>query len=396
MDNLTHSKSKFERAQRPRAQVAGSASEFAGKHIRENKKRIIVRWEALVREKVPESIHQSSLVISNTLSQFLDELVEILESATPVINMISVQGMSKVHGGERAGLYGYYLPQLITEFSLLRQVLVEELRELGSLGFEVWMTIHKVIDSAISLAATEFSRVQSESVQVALKKAEASNRDLEHFAFIAAHDLKSPLATITGYLDLLDDEFGERLGSDGEMFIRVMSEASLRMRNLIDRLLDFARLNSAARPFRPVSIDDVVNAAVQNLAADIQAVDGLVTKDTLPIVNGDFDLLGQLFQNLIANSIKFRSERAFRIHISAKEKDGMWLFSVVDNGIGFDPAERDDIFSLYKTLTRDAKSKGAGIGLATCRKVVELHGGTIWADSTPGIGSTFFFTIPIS
>ncbi|MGZ3691522.1 MAG: sensor histidine kinase [Pseudobdellovibrio sp.] len=232
-------------------------------------------------------------------------------------------------------------------------------------------------------------------MQSALQKAEASNIDLEHFASVAAHDLKSPLATISGYLELLADEAQDKASKEFLDSIVVMRNAADRMRNLIDRLLEYASLGKSDRPFELVDLNVVMQSVLQNLHDTTAKTKASITFVKLPTVKGDANLLTQVFQNLIANSIKFRSEQLPKVQINAVAEHDHFLFSVEDNGIGFDPKDKDGIFALYKKLHGESSYQGAGIGLATCRKVVELHNGQIWADSEPGLGSTFYFTLPI-
>ncbi|WP_409479672.1 sensor histidine kinase [Pseudobdellovibrio sp. HCB154] len=351
-------------------------------------------WEERVREKILAAEAKSSIVMVNSLSLFLDKLAISLEQKIVSLEIFSeAVGMGKTHGGERAHFSGYYLPQLLKEFSILREVLVEVLQAKGVLTYDVRGVIDRTIDLSTSLAATEFAKVQNEKTETALLRAEMSNRDLEHFAAVAAHDLKSPLATISGYLALLNDEFKIKLGDDGLKHVQLMMKASERMLNLIDHLLEYARLTKVDITFKAVNTTDVVKAVIQNLDDAIKKMNAKVTYKSLPIILGEFDLLVQLFQNLIANSIKFHSKTPLEIQIELEEKDNMWIFSVRDNGVGFDPKDREDIFALYKKL-HGSKYQGAGIGLATCRKVVELHGGKIWAESKPGSGSTFYFSLP--
>lgn len=353
-------------------------------------------WEAKVREQIPASLPETSIVMLNSLDIFLDELINILNKDLPVTSV--EQGMAKIHGQNRAAIVGYFLPQLLREFSILRQVITEKLQEYDVLTFEVRALIDKAIDSAISLAATEFVSVQQKNMKAALLRAEVSNRDLEQFAGIAAHDLKSPLATISGFLDLLEGQLSKTPAPSGVEYVKLMQKASARMLSLIDRLLEYARLTKTPRSFQPVDLNEVVRNTLQNLSAVIKETKSTVTCDKLPKVMGDIDLLSQVFQNLFANSIKFAGDKAAIIHVSVDPNNlpNAWLFTVTDNGIGFDPKDRESIFTLYKSLYTENKYQGTGIGLATCRKVIELHGGQIWAESEFGKGSRFFFTLPKS
>lgn len=368
----------------------------AALELEDRKNEIKQAWETKVRSAVSSSHGYTSLALRNTLGTFLDELAAILKQDLPPDDELLHKGMAKIHGGERAKFSGYFLPQLLKEFSILREVLNATLHRKELLTYGVRSCIDKAIDTVISIAATEFSDVQHAATKAALLKSESSNLDLERFASVAAHDLKSPLATISGYLNLLDEEFTERLGEEGVQFVRLMIGASQRMRNLIDSLLEYSRLTNTKKPFQPTNMNQVVKSALQNLDSVIAETKAEVTYTQLPVVQGDADLLTQLFQNLIANSIKFHGSESPRISIDVEDKNGAWYFSLKDNGIGFSSKQSDEIFILYKKLHGDSQYQGSGIGLASCRKVVELHGGKIWADSKPGIGSTFYFLIPKS
>lgn len=364
----------------------------ASARLMRDKGKIKALWEKRVRDKIQSAERQTSIALLNSVEIFLDELATALDrSALDSPYDAGKNGMSKMHGKQRAHFAGYFVPQLLEEFSILREVILEDLHNSELLTYQAALIINSAIDSAISLAATEFTTVQQKTIKAALEKAETSNKDLEHFAAVAAHDLKSPLATISGYLDLLKDNTREEKPLE---HISVMQKASARMRNLIDRLLDYARLAKADRPFHPVDLDGVMTSVLQNLHDTIQKTQAKITFERLPVVHGDVDLLTQVFQNLIANSIKFHGGRLPKIHIDVTVQNDAFLFSLKDNGIGFDPKDREDIFALYKKLRGDAEYQGAGIGLAICKKVVELHRGRIWADSEPGAGSTFYFTLP--
>ncbi|KHD87442.1 MAG: hypothetical protein OM95_14600 [Bdellovibrio sp. ArHS] len=229
----------------------------------------------------------------------------------------------------------------------------------------------------------------------ALNEAEISNRSLEQFAGVAAHDLKSPLATISGYLSLLEDELGQAL--PGNEYIPIIEGAAERMRKLIDRLLGYARLGGKGIPFEEVDLNDVLKTTIQSLHSAIQETRTQIISDPLPTVHGDFELLSQLFQNIFSNSMKFRGDGPSEIRISSNKEphEDFYVFRFKDQGIGFDPKHKENIFELYKTLHSGKRYSGSGIGLATCKKVVELHGGRIWAESKPGQGTSIFFTLPV-
>ena len=359
----------------------------AAAHIRKHHTLIKERWEDKVRELIVNSNQQTSKSLVNSLEIFLEDLANFVEQGYFINDSSKDTGMSKEHGKFRASFTGYFLPQLLKEFSILREVINSLLQKENLLTYNVSSIVDKILDDSISLAATEFAIVQRNAVEDALAKAQQSNQALEHFAAIAAHDLKSPLATITSYLDFLKSESDEK----HLRYIDLCIGASARMRSLIDSLLSFAKLSTKQKELEPIDLNEIVHLTKMNLADTITKDSALIEVGHLPFAMGDKDLLTELFQNLIANAIKFKSEQPPHIQISCEEKDHDLIIAIKDNGIGFDPKYKKDIFTLYKKLS--GKYSGSGIGLATCRKILELHNGKIWVESAIDKGSTFFFSL---
>ena len=237
----------------------------------------------------------------------------------------------------------------------------------------------------------DITSVRQASVIVELER---SNRELEQFAYIASHDLQEPLRMITSYLELLQRRYAGRLDEDADEFIGYAVDGAKRMRALVSSLLVYSRLDSASTTSRPVDLSATLEQALQPLRLLIDDTDARVTHAELPIVIGDAAQLAQLFQNLVENAIKFRAAAPPEIHVSAARERGFWRVSVRDNGIGFDPAQAERIFGVFRRLHRYGQYPGTGIGLAICKRIVERHGGTISAASTPGAGATFTFTLP--
>lgn len=225
-----------------------------------------------------------------------------------------------------------------------------------------------------------------------------SNRDLEQFAYVASHDLQEPLRMVASYTQLLRERYrGKALDTDAEEFLGYATEGAERMRGMIDNLLAYSRLETRGRPFEPISMEEVLSTAVKNLDPAIRASGGRVDHEPLPDLVGDASQLVQLFQNLIANALKFRGPSPPEVQISAVRRPSEWLFSVRDNGLGIAPANQERVFVLFQRLHSRSEYPGSGIGLSTCRKVVERHGGRLWVESRgiPGDGSDFRFTLPI-
>jgi len=221
-----------------------------------------------------------------------------------------------------------------------------------------------------------------------------SNEALEEFAYVASHDLQEPLRMVGSYVALLARRYRGRLDSDADDFIDFAVEGVARMRALIRGLLAFARVETRGRKFEPVDCDDALQGALANLGMAVEESDAQVSSDPLPTVAGDATQLTRLLQNLVGNAIRFRSNAPPRVHISASRDGDLWTFCVRDNGAGIDQPDLEEIFLPFAHGRSDAPRDSVGIGLAICRKIVDRHGGKIWAESEPGRGSTFFFTLP--
>lgn len=221
-----------------------------------------------------------------------------------------------------------------------------------------------------------------------------SNADLEQFAYIASHDLQEPLRAIAGCVQLLQQSYAGQLDARADEFIRHTVEGVQRMQALIEDLLAYSRAGGRRDVMQTVDVAEVVNTGLKNLALRIEEAQGQVQVGSLPKVTGDPTQLLQLFQNLLSNALKFRGEVQPVIEVQAWRDGANWLFSVKDNGIGMESQYFERIFRLFQRLHTRRAYPGTGLGLAICKKIVEYHRGQIWVESTPGQGSTFFFTLP--
>ena len=226
------------------------------------------------------------------------------------------------------------------------------------------------------------------------RELERSNADLQQFAYVASHDLQEPLRVMNGYLDLMTDTLKDGGIDDALSMIDRIKKSTDRMDALIHDLLEYARLDAQPEAFRETDLTEVLGYALGNLEVAIKEHDVTVEHGPLPTVRGDQSQLLQLFQNLVSNGIKFRSEAPCRIRITSERKGDHHEFAVEDNGIGIDPAHMERIFTIFERLNPLDRYPGSGIGLSVCKKIVERHGGTIWADVTPGGGTTMRFTLP--
>lgn len=222
-----------------------------------------------------------------------------------------------------------------------------------------------------------------------------SNHDLEQFAYVASHDLQEPLRAVAGPLQLLQRRYEGQLDARADEFIGHAVDGATRMQALIDDLLSYSRVGRLDDPKAPVQSADALELALKNLSVVIQETGAKVTHDSLPVVMGIPTQLALLFQNLIANAIKFRSsDRPPGVLIRAERAGDEWRFSVADNGIGIAQQYFERIFVIFQRLHTRREYPGTGLGLALCKRIVEHHGGRIWLQSTPGEGTTFFFTLP--
>lgn len=220
-----------------------------------------------------------------------------------------------------------------------------------------------------------------------------SNRDLEQFAYVASHDLKEPLSMVVSYLQLLDKRYRGVMDHDAGEFISFAIDGATRMQALVSDLLEYSRIGTRDKPFVAVDSNACLKRALENLRTALQESGAVVTNDPLPTLECEGSQVTQLFQNLIGNALKFRGEGQPRVHVSARLQGGHWLFSIKDNGIGIEPQYTERIFVIFQRLHDRQEYPGTGIGLAICKRITERHGGRIWVESTPGQGSTFFFTI---
>jgi PAS domain S-box-containing protein len=281
-----------------------------------------------------------------------------------------------------------------TEFSMVRRdgeqvdVSID-----GRIGYDLDGRFAQAI--CILTDITERKRAEEELQRYARELAR-SNAELEQFAYVASHDLREPLRTVSSYLELLDERYGNSLDKDGAEFVAYALDGAVRMQELIDALLEYARVSTTGSEFEVVDCQTVLEQSLRDLQSVIKESRAKVSSEPLPQVMGDEVQLGQLLQNLIGNGIKFRAKARPKIHIGARQEGEERVFSVRDNGIGLDPQYAERIFEVFQRLHTRDEYPGTGIGLAICKRIVERHGGQIWAESQPGEGATFHFTLPVA
>ena len=261
-------------------------------------------------------------------------------------------------------------------------------RDIGDLASDIDSMRRRIL---LELASSREAHAQ---LDAQARDLERSNTELEQFAYVASHDLQEPLRKVASFCQLLEQRYKGQLDERGDQYIAFAVDGAKRMQQLINDLLAFSRVGRASGDLERVDLDEVLALALTSLGTAIEESGAVVESDPLPDVNGETSLLALVFQNLIGNAVKFRSEAAPGVRISVERKDGDWLFTCSDNGIGIEPEYADRIFVIFQRLHAKDEYAGTGIGLSMCRKIVEYHGGRIWLDTGDGAGTTFQFTLP--
>lgn len=238
------------------------------------------------------------------------------------------------------------------------------------------------------------NRELEERVKVRTEELVRANEELRQFGYAASHDLREPLRTVASYTQLLSRRYGEQLSEDGQEFVTYITDAVRRMDTLLNDLLAYSQqINAREQVLGSVDSEAVLQGVLLNLDVLIRETGTEVKNGSLPEVRSDFAQLGQVFQNLISNSIKYRSSEPPCIEVWAEDRNYEWLFCFRDNGIGIEPRYHEQIFGIFKRL-HGREYPGTGIGLALVKRIIERQGGRIWVESELGHGSTFKFTIP--
>jgi signal transduction histidine kinase len=297
-----------------------------------------------------------------------------------------------VRSDDEIGILGAAFNRLLEEINCSRGAILKQNQQLEQQVAERTVRLREINE----LLERDIIKRQSAEIELA-KRAEKlanSNAELRQFAYVTSHDLKEPLRVISSYLQLLRRRYQTKLDQKALEYIAIAVDGANRMHRLIDDILDLSRVGACDFEFEAVDFRQVVQQVVTNLEVMIAESGVKISWDDLPEVYADFSQLIRLLQNLVGNAIKFRSRTAPEIRIEARRVAEAWRFAVRDNGIGIASTDLERIFLIFQRLHTRFEYSGTGIGLAICKKIVERHGGVIWAESELGKGAIFYFTIP--
>jgi len=247
----------------------------------------------------------------------------------------------------------------------------------------------------IGIDITERKMIEQKLIST-MTELERSNKDLEKFAYVASHDLQEPIRMIKIYAELLKNRFNEKMSNDEREFFGFITDGAARMSELVNALLQYSRINRSGKEFGAVDCNYVIEEVLDDLKFAIHDSEAVIKKEDLPVIKGDKTMIRLLFQNLIQNAIKFNNNKRPEVAISKELKDGYCLFRIKDNGIGIPAEYYERIFVIFQRLHVRDKYPGTGVGLALCKRIVELHGGRILVESEEGRGSTFSFALPMN
>jgi signal transduction histidine kinase len=319
--------------------------------------------------------HQSTVYVNAIFSTFMLVMITI---GLYVMNRSIIQPVHSLAKGA----------EVIGNGNFDYRIEVDSKDELGDLA--------RIFNNTAAKLRKFYNDLQDEIRVRRLKETELlrSNKDLEEFAFIASHDLQEPLRNVSSTMQLLEQGYKGKLGSDADRLIHYAVDSARTMKNLIDDLLAYSRVSARGKQFEKIDSEKALLLSLANLEATIAARSAVVSHDPLPETHGDPTQLTQVFHNLVSNGIKFNKSEPPKIHVSANKAGHEWVFSVKDNGIGIDNRYIERVFAIFERLHKRSEYEGTGMGLAITKKIVERHGGRIWIESKLGSGSIIYFTIP--
>ncbi len=338
---------------------------------------------------VPDREPDQAYSIEGTLSQ------EVIDSRKCIIFHPADEAEAADSYAGLTGAYGMGLRSFLSA-PLLHHGEPIGCLNLHSLAENAYSELHRLLAERIAIyiaGAIANAELHAQVTQQADELAR-SNRELEQFAYVASHDLQEPLRMVSSYVELLGRRYSGKLDERADKYIYFAVDGATRMQRLITDLLAYSRVGTQGGDLAPTDTAPVVEEALSNLEVALANSDARVVYPDLPRVTADSSQLVQLFQNLIGNALKFKGEQRPQVEVRAERDGSYWLFSVRDNGVGFDQKYADRVFGVFKRLHRNSEIAGTGIGLAICQRIIDRHGGRIWAESKPGSGATFYFTLP--
>ncbi|OGI08936.1 MAG: hypothetical protein A3F80_03925 [Candidatus Melainabacteria bacterium RIFCSPLOWO2_12_FULL_35_11] len=262
------------------------------------------------------------------------------------------------------------------------------------IGLNPIKTAEEIFVLASVIDITERKKIE-QKLKDSAKEIAFLNGQLEQYAYITSHDLKEPLRAMYSYAALLEKKYKEKLDKNADDYINFIVGGAKRMESLINDLLEYTHIGSKRKPLTKTDCNKLLETVLKNLKVVISENNAKVACDSLPEIFTDENQISVLFQNLIVNAIKFTKHGSPEINISCKQEGSDWLFAIKDNGIGIPKEQKERIFQIFQRLHTKEEYEGTGIGLAICKKIVDLHGGKIWVESEEGKGSTFYFTLPM-
>jgi signal transduction histidine kinase len=338
---------------------------------------------------------------------FMKKVIDIWASAEPLINKLDSIG-NNIHTQIQAGTLSteqkvkftteinFLSSQLSEKESAFSNALGETARDIKGYLLLVNILLILLLLSTIAVYAVKtINNMMLIEKELILKNKELkdTNKELEQFTYAASHDLQEPLRMVSSYMGLLQKKYDGQLDEKAQTYIHFAVDGSKRMKILINDLLNYSRTSITAIEYHEVNVADVINEIKKMFQEDLNEPTSGIFFDQLPVITANRMLVSQLFQNLIGNAIKYRSEAPPQIYIAATKNATHWIFSIKDNGLGIDSKYFEKIFVIFQRLHSNSTHKGTGIGLAICKRIAERHGGDIWLESEEGKGSTFFFSI---
>ncbi len=314
------------------------------------------------------------------------DAITIVGVATGVLYIVPV-GLSTLLPSRRSTLFTGAAALVLVPFGLF-------ISPPGDLFYGIFNRTIAIIAVAFIVIVIMRRKRTEERIVESNESLQRSNEELQQFAYVTSHDLREPSRMVINFLGLLERRYAEQLDETARSYIRYAVDGSQRMEVLIDDILAFSRVDSRARLFTEVDMNDVMSTVLEDLSSSLNENGATVTFDHLPTVRGDCSQLVQLLGNLIGNALKYRSDESPVVHVAVEREHEAWRFSVIDNGIGIERQYHERIFQMFQRLHTNDTYPGSGIGLAIAKKIVERHGGRIGVESEPGKGSKFFFTLP--